>query len=72
MKLAKCNNKFYKLVLLEDINKDNVEIWLTDFNDRVYLKDNCYISFDYHYFYKAEIIKTYPEVTDLFFKIKGN
>lgn len=68
MKLAKCNNKFYKLVLLENIDKDNIEIWLTDFNDKVYLKDNCYMSFDYHHFYKAKAITTYPEIANMFFK----
>lgn len=72
MKLAKCNNKFYKLVFLENIDKDNIEIWLTDFNDKVCLKDNRYMSFDYYHFYKAEIITTYPEVVNMFFKIKGN
>lgn len=72
MKIAKCNNKFYKLVLLENIDKDNIEIWLTDFNDKVYLKDNHYMSFDYHHFYKAETITTYPEIANMFFKIKGN
>lgn len=72
MKIVKFRDKFYKLV--EHIKTDdrNIEYWLTDFNDTVYLYKNGLFSLDNDRFYKSEVISTEPEVGDLFFKTKGN
>lgn len=72
MKIVKFRDKFYKLV--EHIKTDdrNIEYWLTDFNDTVYLYKNGLFSLDNDRFYKSEVISTEPEVGDLFFKIKGS
>lgn len=72
MKIVKFRDKFYKLVKHIKTDDRNIEHWLTDFNDTVYLYKNGLFSLDNDRFYKSEVISTEPEVGDLFFKIKGN
>lgn len=72
MQLLRCKKGYFLLTECIESEKNNsIQVWLTDFGDRIYIANNDFCSFDGMLFTSCDLLEIEDWVAKLFFTVKG-